>query len=426
MISTPQIQKIEPSRVVYELISKPLGTYLIRASTKNDDILSQIKIKSETNSSPYVVLSVRVDEALYPCPVMNYRLPLIGSNGEYNSINILEEYERNENNSEIDMLPKLQQEWIVKDKDTNWKIKRTLFQKQYIHLYLSDDDNNDIEGNTICNFQDGSITIEVYNKRIQNDEQSFQNELSILKNLSYFHIISFYGICYETDQIKYLIFADNGKSLKSLCPIIKNTERFLIKKLSMIGYQIACGMIYLEYKHIIHRDLHARNILIDKNYFIRIADFGHAIIKDDDDDDDNERFQQKIKNSKLNFQTRRLAPECLPSPPNDQQLIDSTETLLTRFSSKSDLWAYGLIFIELMMNEDADVYPNLPIKHNDDEIIQIIQYVKVDHMIHEKPDDCPKIIYDVLKKCWAYNPKDRISFWDIRNEMMRIFKSSNN
>ncbi|CAF1233048.1 unnamed protein product [Rotaria sp. Silwood1] len=423
MITIPRIQNIESSRVVHELISKPLGTYLIRASTKNDDIVSQIKTQLETNSCPYVVLSVRADETLYPSPIMNYRLPLIGPNGEHDTIKILEEYKQNENNSEIDELPTLKQECIVTEGDTNWEIKRNLFQKSYIYIYSSDDDNNDIEGSTICNFQDGSMAIDVYNKRMKNEEQSFQHEFSILKNLSYFHIVSFYGICYESDQIKYLVFANNGKSLKSLCPIVEDTKRLLVKKLSMIGYQIACGMIYLEYKHIIHRDLHSRNILSDKNDYVRIADFGHAIIKDDDD----ERFQQSIKNSKLNFQTRRLAPECLSSPPQDGQLMDSIETLLTRFSSKSDVWAYGLIFIELMMKENNDVYPYLPIKsNNDDEIIQIIQHVKLERMMHKKPDNCPKSIYDILEKCWSYNPEDRISFWDIRNEMMRIFKSQNN
>ncbi|CAF2541439.1 unnamed protein product [Rotaria sp. Silwood2] len=421
MVTIPQIQKIEPYRVVHELISKPLGTYIIRASTKNDDIVSQVKTKSEINSRPYVVLCVRVDEASYPCPIMNYRLPLIEPNGETDPVNILEEYKRNENNSEIDGLPQLQQECIVTEEDTNWEIKRTLFDNKYICLFPSNNNNDDIEGSTICNFQDGRIEINVYNKRIRNDEQSFQQEFSILKNLSYFHIVSFYGICYESDQTKYLVFADNGKSLKLSCPIFEHTERLLVKRLSMIGYQIACGMIYLEYKHIIHRDLHAGNILVDKNGFIRIADFGHAIIKDADDDD---RFQLSIKNSKLNFQTRRLAPECLSSPPKERQLTDTIKILLTRFSSKSDVWAYGLIFIELMMKESEDVYPYLPIKrNNDDEVIQIIQHVKLDHRIHEKPDYCPKIIYDTLEKCWSYNSEDRISFWDVRNEMVRLFKS---
>jgi hypothetical protein len=83
MLPMPQIYRIEPSRVIHELILKPLGTYLIRYATENDDILSQIQLNIKSTSS-YVVLSVRVDENTYHCAVMNYRLPFDQSNEDEN------------------------------------------------------------------------------------------------------------------------------------------------------------------------------------------------------------------------------------------------------------------------------------------------------------------------------------------------------
>ncbi len=67
MFSILKIQTIEPSLVVHKLISEPLGTYIIRTSTENDDILSKIKYKTEKNSPPYVVLFVRVNQNETKC-----------------------------------------------------------------------------------------------------------------------------------------------------------------------------------------------------------------------------------------------------------------------------------------------------------------------------------------------------------------------
>jgi serine/threonine protein kinase len=407
----PQIQNIEPSRVVHELVLKPFGTYIIRSSTVNDDILSQMKIKPDIKSIPYVVLSVRVDENVYHRPIMNYRLPFIESNDKNY---LLEHYRQIQNNE----LPKLEKECIIETEDTDWKIDESLFRIQYIHMSLSP--VNDTIAHMKCNLQNGCNEMKVFKKPMKDNGQEF----SILKTLSYFHIVTFYGICEESSRKKYLIFADHGESLKQKYPDIKCPNKLMIKQLSMIGYQIACGMIYLEFKHIIHRDLHAGNILIDEQNLIRIADFEHAIIKDEN----NHGSQESLNNSKSEFKIRRLSPECLPELPENTGFRNSYETLLTKFSSKSDVWAYGLIFIELIIGLDDNVYSYLiksadTAADSDKEIRQLIQHIKIKHKIHRKPSDCPENLYNVLKRCWKYDPDRRISFMDVRNEMLKLFQS---
>jgi len=429
----PQIQKLEPSRVIHELILKPFGTYLIRSPTENDDILSQISIKSTEEYSPYVVLSVRVDENQYHYPIMNYRLPFIEWDDEQN---LIEYYNQIQDTFKNDKCQKLEKECIIETEDTDWKFDEYLIQTQYMSYFPSN--NNDMR----YSIKVENREIKLFKKQMNNDEQEF----SILKTLSYFHIVTFYGICDEIDHTRrFLVFADNGESLK-----MRYTNNLTIKQLTMFGYQIACGMIYLESKHIIHRDLHAGNILIDEKHFIRIADFEHAIIIDDK----NDRYQQLMKNPKSDFKIRRLAPECLPQLPENDGAIDSIEKILTEFSSKSDVWAYGLIFIELLLGENDHVYPYIlgkPAAHDDEEThqliphveighithktpddvdaeetLQLVQYIKIDRNIHIQPGNCSDQLYDVLKRCWEYYPNDRISFIDLRNEMLRIFQSEIN
>lgn len=357
---------LEPARVVHELIFKPIGTYLFRYPTENDQIISQISLQGQTKSDPFVVLSVRVDETIHPSPIMNYYLPL------------------NERDTPNDHLPKLIQPCSIKSEEINWTIDFTRFQTGYMPVFPSE------ETAVILDVQsDDYQSMSVYRKSFVTN----LNEFSILKSLCYFHIVRFYGISIEMNS---LIFADHGESLKQKY----SREKVSIQELTMIGYQMACGMMYLEAKGIIHRNLHAGNILIDRLYFIRIANFEHAIRTND----------ETTKRMKPDWHVRHLAPECLSNQ--------------YPFSSKSDIWAYGLIFMELTIPIHEYLYPNLlPSEDFTEEITQLMQYLTSDRQIHSKPNDCPENIYDILKSCWIFERNDRISFSQLRDTMLTLFQS---
>jgi serine/threonine protein kinase len=132
--------------------------------------------------------------------------------------------------------------------------------------------------------------------------------------------------------------------------------------------------------------------------------------------DDSQEFYE---DREMGFKKRRLAPECLPSLPENGEFEDSNE-----FSSKSDVWAYGLIFIDLTIDNHQHIYPDLPLLRDDvEETIQIIQYIKVAGEKHKRPKDCPPNLYNILIRCWEYKRDDRISFENLRNEMLQLFKS---
>ena len=369
-----QIFHIEPARVIHELIFKPIGTYLFRYPTENDQIIFQIALQGQTNSDPYVVLSVRVDETVNRSPIMHYYLPL------------------NERDEPNDDLPKLIKPCLIESEETDWTIDHARFHTGYMAVF--EPEVNAVKMKVQC---DDYQRIPIYRKSIHHNN----NELSILKTLCHFHIVRFYGIYPEMNA---LIFADHGESLKDKYPQERLYGDLLSQQLAMIGYQIACGMMYLEAKGIIHRDLHAGNILIDQSNFIRIANFEHAIRVND----------ETAEEMKQNFQLRRLAPECLP-------LVMEHECQ----SSKSDVWAYGLIFIELTIPDDEHLYPNLLTSDDlTEELTQLIQYIISNRQIHSKPEDCPENIYEILKHCWTFDQNERISFIELRDIMLTLFQSS--
>lgn len=78
-------------------------------------------------------------------------------------------------------------------------------------------------------------------------------------------------------------------------------------------------MSYLERHNYIHRDLAARNCLVGSENTVKVADFGLARYVLDD---------QYTSSGGTKFPIKWAPPEVLN---------------YTRFSSKSDVWAYGMI-----------------------------------------------------------------------------------
>lgn len=85
-------------------------------------------------------------------------------------------------------------------------------------------------------------------------------------------------------------------------------------------FKVCKGMSYLERHNYIHRDLAARNCLVGSENTVKVADFGLARYVLDD---------QYTSSGGTKFPIKWAPPEVLN---------------YTRFSSKSDVWAYGKLF----------------------------------------------------------------------------------
>ncbi|CAF1656261.1 unnamed protein product [Didymodactylos carnosus] len=156
--------------------------------------------------------------------------------------------------------------------------------------------------------------------------------------------------------------------------------------------QTCRGMAYLEQHNYAHRDLACRNILLTNNN-VKIADFGLSLLVTNNENNDIRRI---IQQQKLPF--RWTAPEIF---------IDTS-----KYSLKSDIWAYGIVLIEMWTKGD-DPYPG---KHP-----EWIRSAVQDGIIHERPDTCPKNIYDqVIKRCFARDPNERPAFAHLSQILNKI------
>ena len=154
-----------------------------------------------------------------------------------------------------------------------------------------------------------------------------------------------------------------------------------------IALQIALVIKYLHSRKIVHCDLKSPNILIDKNYNIKLGDFGLS------------RFIGKnSENIKGKIGTPHwMAPEIL---------------LGGKYEYHSDIFSYGMILWEILTGDIP--YNNIDPKKIENLITNEKNIVKV-------PDYGNLILRKLCKSCINYEPEKRPSIDEILKELKYIY-----
>ena len=209
-------------------------------------------------------------------------------------------------------------------------------------------------------------------------EREFFKELSLMNNVRYRHIVTFYGACIEKGRYALVM---EYMALGSLYKILheNKTELDWSERLS-IALQTAKSINYLHQleQPILHRDIKSLNFLLDRSYqgyIVKVCDFGLAQIK-------SETTQQTLLTHLLPCTLQWTAPEILN---------------LEKHTVKSDIYSLGIVYWELAANEIP--YHN----HQNAVILQsVIAGIRL-----PIPKATAPIFGDLIKECWAHNPDDR-------------------
>lgn len=158
------------------------------------------------------------------------------------------------------------------------------------------------------------INISIHKKNIER----FREEIFLMNKFDHQNILKLYETI-EDDNYIYLIleYCENGdlKNFLSKRPMKEKNVRKFMK-------QIVSGLQYLNNKNVYHRDLKPQNILLTKDYTIKISDFGLAKTCESD------TLLDTICGSPM-----YMAPEIMK---------------YKKYDTKADLWSLGVIFYQML------------------------------------------------------------------------------
>lgn len=116
---------------------------------------------------------------------------------------------------------------------------------------------------------------------IQMVAQKYVEECQLMSELRHPNIVQFLGICFLEDSVLPILVME--KLMTSLDDTLKNTPNIPLNLKRSILIDVARGLIYLH-RHkqgpIVHRDLTAKNVLLNSSLNAKISDLGNSRIVD--------------------------------------------------------------------------------------------------------------------------------------------------
>ncbi|VDM52664.1 unnamed protein product [Angiostrongylus costaricensis] len=220
----------------------------------------------------------------------------------------------------------------------------------------------------------------------------------VLSRLEHPNIVRLYGMARDGPHLL-LVFermnlGDLRTYLRARAPTSSSYSQFppaLVEdELRLIVRQIVSGLCYLTTQQIVHRDLAARNCLVNGEsdlrcclasqrppIVVKISDFGMSRRLYGQND------YYRMQNHCL-LPVRWLPPEAITDH---------------KFSTSSDVWALGVTIWEVFS------YGEVPFAELNN--FEMVSYAMAG-MRPPRPKSCPIAIYELMERCWALVPDDRI------------------
>ncbi|KAL8107953.1 hypothetical protein AgCh_024385 [Apium graveolens] len=163
--------------------------------------------------------------------------------------------------------------------------------------------------------------------------REFLTEIDVISNVRHANLVKLIGCCVQgTNRILVYEYLENN----SLDTVLLGSNKITIKlnweKRSAICKGTASGLAYLHEElepPIVHRDIKASNILLDKNFTPKIGDFGLAKL-----------FPDNITHisTKIRGTTGYLAPEYM---------------LGGKLTKKADVFSFGVLILEIVSGRSS-------------------------------------------------------------------------
>lgn len=229
------------------------------------------------------------------------------------------------------------------------------------------------------------VAIKVFTEQEYSNEllQSFHEEVAIMKKLRHPNILLFMGAVASSGRLCIVSeFLPRGSLFRLLQ---RKTPGMDWRRKARMALDIARGMNYLHHCHppIVHRDLKSSNLLVDKNWTVKVADFGLSRLK-------NTTF--------LTSKSGKGTPQWM-----------APEVLRNEYSNeKSDVYSFGVILWELATEQIPWIGLNP---------MQVVGAVGFMNQLLQIPEGLNPRWTSMIESCWRSDPNSRPSFQDVTEQL---------
>ncbi|KAH3697778.1 hypothetical protein DPMN_085288 [Dreissena polymorpha] len=231
----------------------------------------------------------------------------------------------------------------------------------------------------------------------EKDKTDFMNELMILKKVGHHpNVVCLVGSC-NIGGTLYLAMEycphgdlrthlrESRKRRQKMYSNVQNTSALSYSNMLKFALDVASGMSHLADRQIIHRDMAARNVLLDDNYVAKVADFG--LSKNDD---------TYVKTTRSKVPVRWLALE---------SIFSNTYTM------QSDVWSFGVLLWEIA------TFGGTPYHGMDTQ--QFCSLLKQGYRLC-RPRHSDMALYRLMLQCWQEQPEARPDFNDLKARLQAM------
>ncbi|XP_034211901.1 probable leucine-rich repeat receptor-like serine/threonine-protein kinase At3g14840 isoform X5 [Prunus dulcis] len=180
------------------------------------------------------------------------------------------------------------------------------------------------------------IAVKQLSSKSKQGNREFVNEIGMISALQHPHLVKLHGCCIERNQLLLVYeYMENNSLARALFGPEQSQLKLDWPTRHKICVGIARGLAYLHEESrlkVVHRDIKATNVLLDKNLTPKISDFGLAKL----DEEDNTHISTRIAGT-----YGYMAPEY---------------AMRGYLTDKADVYSFGILVLEIVSGRNNTTY----------------------------------------------------------------------